>query len=76
MTELSHGSRCAATLRSRSNISSTRSKRMSERPVNPRIGTSFIKQELAHLSNDQRFVYYEHVVISVMQFDDPRVFHA
>ena len=38
--------------------------------------TSFFKQELARFSNDQRFVYYEHVVVSVMQFDDSRVLHA
>src|SRR6266576_6850467 len=37
---------------------------------------SFFKQELAHFSNDQRFVYYEHVVVSVMQFDDSRVLDA
>ena len=37
---------------------------------------SFFKQEPAHFSNDQRFVYYEHVVVSVMQFDDSRVLHA
>jgi hypothetical protein len=37
---------------------------------------SFIKQELARFSNDQRFVYYEHVVAGVMQFDDSRVLHA
>ena len=37
---------------------------------------SFIKQELARFSNDQRFIYYEHVVISVMQFDDSRVLYA
>jgi len=36
---------------------------------------SFFKQELPHFSNDQRFVYYEHVV-AVMQFDDSRVLHA
>jgi len=28
---------------------------------------SFFKQELAHFSNDQRFVDYEHVVAGVMQ---------
>ena len=51
--------------------------RKRERPVNPRIGTpSFIEQELAGFSNDQRFVYYEQVVISVMQLDDSRVLHA
>ena len=46
---------------------------------NKRVSTSapsFFKQELAHFSNDQRFVYYEHVVVSVMQFDDSRVLHA
>src|SRR5947207_10986185 len=37
---------------------------------------SFIKQELARFSNDQRFVYNEHVVVSIMQFDDSRVLHA
>jgi len=37
---------------------------------------SFFKQELAHFSNDQCFVYYEHVVAGVMQFDDSRVLHA
>jgi hypothetical protein len=37
---------------------------------------SFFKQELAHFSNDQGFVYYEHAVAGVMQFDDPRIFHA
>jgi hypothetical protein len=37
---------------------------------------SFFEQKLAHFSNDQRFVYYEHVVVSVMQFDDSRVLHA
>ena len=37
---------------------------------------SFFKQELAHFSNDQRFVYYEHVVVGVMHFDDSRVLHA
>jgi hypothetical protein len=31
---------------------------------------SFINQELARFSNHQRFVYYEHVLVSVMQFDD------
>ena len=30
----------------------------------------FFEQELARFSNDQRFVYYEHVVAGVMQFDD------
>ncbi len=44
--------------------------RRSERLVNARIGTSFFKQELAHFPNDQRFVYYEHVVVGVMQFDE------
>ena len=39
-------------------------------------GLLFFKQELAHFSNDQRFVHYEHVVVSVMQFDDSRVLHA
>ena len=30
-----------------------------------------------HFSDDdQRFVYYEHIVVGVMQFDDPRVLHA
>src|SRR5438067_11698137 len=38
--------------------------------------TSFFKQELAHFSNDQRFVYYAHAVAGVMQFDDSRVLHA
>ena len=37
---------------------------------------SLLKQELARFSDDQRFVYYEHVVVSVMQFDDSRVLHA
>src|SRR6266480_1626603 len=37
---------------------------------------SFFKQELAGFSNDQRFVYYEHVVVGVMQLDDSRVLHA
>jgi hypothetical protein len=37
---------------------------------------SFLKQELAHFSNDQRFIDYEHVVAGVMQFDDSRVLHA
>ena len=49
--------------------------RRRERPVNPRIGTPF-KQELARLSNEQRFVYYEHIVVGVMQFDDSRIRHA
>jgi hypothetical protein len=40
------------------------------------IPPSFFEQELAHFSNDQRFVYYEHVVVSVMQFDDSRLLHA
>ena len=44
----------------------------SQQPVSPRIGPSFIKQELAGFSNDQRFVYYEHVVVSVVQLDDAR----
>ena len=44
--------------------------RRSERLVNARIGTSLIEQELAHFSNDRRFVYYEHVVVGVMQFDE------
>jgi hypothetical protein len=39
-------------------------------------GSSFFKQELARFSNDQRFVYYEHVVASIMQFDDSRVLNA
>ena len=38
--------------------------------------TSFFKQELAHFPNDQRFVYYEHVVVGVVQFDDSRVLYA
>jgi hypothetical protein len=38
--------------------------------------SSFIEQELARFSNDQRFVYYEHVMAGVMQFDDSRVLHA
>ena len=38
--------------------------------VNPRIGTFHSSSKnLAHFSNDQRFVYYVHVMISVMQFD-------
>src|SRR5262249_43510977 len=37
--------------------------------------TSFFKQELAHFSNDQPFVYDEHVVVGVMQFDDSSVLH-
>jgi cyclopropane-fatty-acyl-phospholipid synthase len=37
---------------------------------------SFIKQELARFPDDQRFIYYKHVVVSVMQFDDSRVLHA
>ena len=37
---------------------------------------SFFKQELAHFSNDRRFVYYKHVMVSVMQFDDSGVLHA
>jgi hypothetical protein len=37
---------------------------------------SFFKQERAHFSNDQRLLYYEHVVAGVMQFDDSRVLHA
>src|SRR6266568_3199434 len=36
----------------------------------------FFKQEFAHFSNDQRFIYYEHVVVRVMQFDDSRVLDA
>ena len=39
-------------------------------------GPLFIKQELAHFSNDQRFVHNEHVVVGVMQFDNSRVFHT
>ena len=31
------------------------------------LARSFIKQELARLSNDRRFVYYEDLVVSVMQ---------
>jgi hypothetical protein len=46
------------------------------RPIVATSAPSFFEQELAHFSNDQRFVYYEHVVISVMQFDDSRVLHA
>jgi hypothetical protein len=34
------------------------------------VSPSLLKQELAHFSNDQRFVYYEHVLAGVMQFDD------
>jgi hypothetical protein len=37
---------------------------------------SFFNQELAHLSNDQRFVCDEHIVVGVMQFDDSRVLCA
>jgi len=33
-------------------------------------------KNFAHFSNDQRFVYYEHVLAGVMQFDDSRVLHA
>jgi hypothetical protein len=36
----------------------------------------FGKQELAHFPSDQRFVYYEHVVVRVMQFNDLRVLDA
>jgi hypothetical protein len=46
------------------------------RAHSPRKTPSFIKQELAHFSNDQPFVYDEHAVISVMRFDDPRVLHV
>jgi hypothetical protein len=46
------------------------------RAHSPRKAPSFIKQELAHFSNDQPFVYDEHAVISVMRFDDPRVLHV
>jgi hypothetical protein len=45
-------------------------------PINPRLGTSFLEQELAHFSNDQCFVHNEHIVAGVMHFDDPRVLHA
>ena len=58
-----------------------RNRRRSRRPARINCivdaeGLLFIKQELAHFSNDQRFVHYEHVVVSVMQFDDSRVLHA
>ena len=33
---------------------------------------SFFQQELAHFSNDQRFLHDEHVVVRVRQFDDSR----
>ncbi len=49
--------------------------RRSARRVNPDSPPSFIKQELALFSNDQRFVYYEDVVAGVMQLDDSRVLH-
>jgi len=48
---------------------------LNKRQLNPRKARSFFKQERAHFSNDQGFVYYEHVVVSVMQFDDWRVLH-
>src|SRR6266566_4050106 len=44
--------------------------------IQPEHRASFIEQELARFSNDQRFVYYEHVVAGVMQFDDSRVLNA
>jgi hypothetical protein len=46
------------------------------RAHSPRKTPSFIKQELAHFSNDQPLVYDEQAVISVMWFDDPRVLHV
>jgi hypothetical protein len=49
---------------------------LNKRQLNPRRALSFIEQELAHFSNGQRFVYYEHVMVSVVQFDDSRVLHA
>jgi hypothetical protein len=44
-----------------------------EQPAAVQQAPSFFKRELAHFSNDQRFVYYEHVVVGVMQFDGSRV---
>ena len=41
-----------------------------------KVGRVAFEQELARFSNDQSFVYYEHVVVSVVQFDDSRVLHA
>src|SRR6266480_2718932 len=49
---------------------------LDKRQLNPRKAPSFIKQELARFSNDQRFVHCEHVMAGVMQFDDSRVLHA
>ena len=59
-----------------SNIGSTRSNAGVSGQLIQRIGTSFFEQELARFSDDERFVYYEHVVAGVMHFDDPRVLHA
>ena len=50
--------------------------RRSEWRVNLGSAPSFIEQELAGFSNDQRLVYHEHIVVGVMQFDDSRVLHA
>src|SRR5262245_4363843 len=36
---------------------------------------SFGQQELAHFPNDQRFVYDEHVVVRITEFDHSRVLH-
>jgi hypothetical protein len=53
------------------------------RPVNPRIGTFIHQARTCAFSNAQRpatagkpLVYYEHVVVSVVQFDDSRVLPA